>query len=238
MAKAAKKEPEFGSTFPFGLDDMTGSLLPGIVACEESFHAVRVVYKSAQLWRGVEVCDMTIERDYITIDKDKRQRDGFIYGPPCCANPGPVTQTWLANLRIAALEHGATPEAIRLIGLHMPWTKKEEAILAEKLKAKAGGTKKAAAADAGAKTGTAKKTTGGKGNPEALKKAREAKAAAGPDTRKITILNKENPYREGSGRAASFDALKGAKTVEDYQKAGGKTKYLSRWEAEKRIKLG
>ena len=76
-----------------------------------------------------------------------------------------------------------------------------------------------------------------KGNPDALKKAREARAEAGPDVRKITITNKENPYREGSNRAASFNALKGAKTVEDYKTAGGKTKYLSRWVDEGRITL-
>jgi hypothetical protein len=80
---------------------------------------------------------------------------------------------------------------------------------------------------------------GRKGNAEALAKARAARAEnAGPDTRKIKILNKENPYRENSGRAAAFNALKGAKTVEDYKSAGGKTKYLSRWAEEGRISLG
>ncbi len=84
---------------------------------------------------------------------------------------------------------------------------------------------------------TPAKGGGRKGNPEALAKARAAREDAGPDTRKIKILNKENPYREGSNRAASFDALKGAKTAQDYKDAGGKAKYLSRWAAEGIIEL-
>ena len=82
----------------------------------------------------------------------------------------------------------------------------------------------------GAEAAPAKTPAKGKGNPEALAKAREARSAdsAESDKRKIKIVNKENPFREGSNRAASFDALKGAKTVGDYKEAGGKTKYLSK----------
>lgn len=242
MARKPKvvEEPPFGSTFPFGLEDLTGTISYPIVALEESFHAVRVIYRSLPY---NDVRDSTFERAFITLDKTKGRRDGFLYGPPHCSNPGPVTGTWLDNMRNHALEYGASPEAVRLIGLHLPWTKKEEAILAEKLKSKAEGAKKAAAGKAekapkpvagGGKNADSKPR---KGNPEALKKAREARAEAGPDVRKITIVNKENPYREGSNRAASYAALKGAKTVEDYKTAGGKTKYLSRWVDEGRIKL-
>lgn len=233
-----KEEPPFGSTFPFGLEDLTGTLTYPVVAMEESFHAVRVIYRS--LPYNI-VCDSTFEREYITLDPNKGRRDGFIYGPPHCANPGPVTETWLDNLRKFALENGASPEAVRLIGLHMPWSKKEEAILAEKLSSKAAKTKDAAAGKTKPVGGGGKaaesKPAKSKGNPEALAKARAARAEAGPDVRKITVKNKENPYRDGSGRAAAFDALKGAKTVEDYKSAGGKVKYLSRWVEEGRIEL-
>lgn len=138
----------------------------------------------------------------------------------------------LRAYRLMALQQGATAEAIRLLHQHyQPFTEKEAADMADKL------TKKTDAPKKGADKPAAEKK-GGKGNPEALKKAREAAAEKGPDVRKITILKKENPYREGSGRAASFDALKGAKTVEDYKNAGGKVKYISRWESEGIIKLG
>lgn len=149
-----------------------------------------------------------------------------------------IAKTHLQFLHRKALEYGATPDAIRELKGVIDITPTEEAQMAEKLK-----SKKTKSADTEAKPvgngGEVAKATGkAKGNPEALAKAREAKAAAGPDTRKIKVLNKENPYREGSNRAASFDALKGAKTVEEYVAAGGKSKYLSRWAAEERITLG
>lgn len=141
-----------------------------------------------------------------------------------------------AALRKLALRDGATPEAIRLLDGLKPFTQKEVEDMASKLSKKTEAPKKEAKApktDKKADKGETKR----KGNPEALAKARAARAEAGPDTRKITILKKENPYREGSNRAAAFDALKGAKTVEDYIGNGGKKKYLSRWAEDGIIKL-
>lgn len=135
-------------------------------------------------------------------------------------------------LRNLAFRDGASPEAVRLLHADMAFTQEEVKKMAAKNAEKL--AKKAAPAKADKVAGDKPK---GKGNPEALKKAREARAEAGPDVRKITIITKENPYREGSGRAASFAALKGAKTVEDYKSAGGKVKYISRWEGEGHIKL-
>jgi hypothetical protein len=163
---------------------------------------------------------------------------------------GPTTlakETHLQWLRQRALEGGATPDAIRVMQTVMKFTKKEVEDMAAKEKlakttrvAKTDTTEDAGGAPVGkgGKVAAAKAKSGRKGNPEALKKAREARAEAGPDTRKIKILNKENPYRADSNRAASFNALRGAKTVEDYKAAGGKVKYLSRWAAEDRISLG
>ena len=139
-------------------------------------------------------------------------------------------QSVLSELRQAMLEHGGTPEAVRhLINLGV-LTEGDIIVAKEKLASKGKPAAAEAPAEKPAKGGK------GKGNAEALAKAREAKDT-GPDTRKITVLKKENPYREGSGRAASFDALKGAKTVEDYKTAGGKAKYIARWEADGVISL-
>jgi hypothetical protein len=139
-------------------------------------------------------------------------------------------------LRTTALQKGATPEAIRLLHADKAFTKQEVKQMADKKNEKL--AKKAPKADkAGGGDGAAAPAKKSKGNPEALKKAREAAAERGPDVRKITVLKKENPYREGSNRAASFDALKGAKTVDDYKTAGGAVKYISRWESEGIIKL-
>lgn len=49
------------------------------------------------------------------------------------------------------------------------------------------------------------------------------------DKAKIKILIKENPHREGSNRAAAFDAVKGCKTMGDYYATEQKTKYIQAW---------
>lgn len=51
------------------------------------------------------------------------------------------------------------------------------------------------------------------------------------ESTKIKVLNKENPHREGSGRAVAFEALKTCKNVGDYYETGHKTKYLGDWVA-------
>ena len=81
-----------------------------------------------------------------------------------------------------------------------------------------------------------------KGNPEALEKARQAKAEKQADTiagfpkgAKVKVLNKENPHREGTGRANAFAEILTAKTVGDYT---GKAKYLHSWIESGHIKIG
>lgn len=59
------------------------------------------------------------------------------------------------------------------------------------------------------------------GKKPAAKAPKAEKAEKGPDTRKITVLSKENPKRAGSKAAGLFDLYKKAKTVEDFYKAGG-----------------
>lgn len=184
------------------------------VVCDTTFGAVRALYSPlivAGATYGVNDCSILAE--YLP--------DGA--RPRYTRSERSLLQV-LSDLKVNLLAHGGTPEAVRLMINLGQLDEKEQEMAKAKLASKG-----AAPAAAPAK---------GKGNPDALKKAREAKAEAGPDTRKITILNKENPYRADSGRATSFDALKGAKTAEDYKSAGGKVKYLSRWVEEGRIKLG
>lgn len=68
-------------------------------------------------------------------------------------------------------------------------------------------------------------------------KAEKAERVAKDDTRKITILNKENPHREGSGRYEAFEAVKKSKKVSDYIASGSKTKYLAAWEESGHINI-
>lgn len=111
-----------------------------------------------------------------------------------------------ARMKISAMQFGATPEAIRLLGLVCPLTKEEEVQMAkEKLAPKADkeGLKAAAkAAPVGGKKADAAPKQ--RGNPEALAKAREANTAKleelKKDKRKITATEK------GKSKLAKVDA--------------------------------
>ena len=209
------------------MNDVTSVLNKRILVLERSFGAWRGVVYSVAYGYVIDVvmpdseCSLRHARDrrYYPWEHNINQLNG---------EPQDFV-THRQAIRVTALQQGASPEAVRLLHADQAFTKEEVNTMAEKLKKQA--DKKKAAPK---KADTPKK---GKGNPEALKKAREAAKDKGPDVRKITVLVKENPYREGSGRAASWDALKGAKTVEDYKNNGGKIKYISRWESEGRIKL-
>lgn len=111
-------------------------------------------------------------------------------------------QSLIAGLKESALEHGATHEAVELLGLVTPLTKKELSTMAEKL------TKKGAAKPA-AKKAPAAKGGGNKGNPEALKKAREAadgkRAAAHAKSIKLLVKPADSGLR--GGRLAKLQAV-------------------------------
>lgn len=219
---------------PFKMRDVAAYLATPVIA----------LVHEANAWWGVAwgfetsavVCRV-MKDEYCSVEADKTRR--YHWQSPHVdvgAEPGAGvdhTETHLKHLRTQALEQGATPEAIRLIHGILPFTQEEMNMATEKL-SKKGAAAKAPKAE---KPKAPKAEKGGAekpkraGNPEALKKAREARET-GPDTRKLTILKKENPYREGSGRASAFNALKGAKTVQDYVDAGGKKKYIARWEEE------
>lgn len=203
-----KKQTEF----PFSLEDRMGCTTSPIIAIAESFEAVRVVHRT--IYPEPRVVDHTILRMHISKDRETSTKDRTIYYvPPASETPLP---THLAYLRRHALEAGATPEAVRLLGSLEPWTKKEEAIMAEKLKSK--GTAAKPDKD-GLKAGAKKAPAGGakkRGNPEALAKARAARSNE-PDNRKIKVLIKKPEAREGSYRARMLAALVSSKTVAEFR---------------------
>lgn len=130
-------------------------------------------------------------------------------------------RTKALEFKSVALRDGATPEAIRLIGTLIPLNDKECREMAEKLKAK--GSKAAdtkGLKSAASKTPVAKKTSKSdaskrRGNPEALAKARAARAAnKGPDNRKITVVKKDHGARAGTKRADMLNIVLKAKTVQ------------------------
>lgn len=125
-----------------------------------------------------------------------------------------------AKFREKAMTYGATPEAIRLIGLLCPLSKQEEFEMSEKKLAPKKGDKEglkaaAKAAPVGGKKAPAEKPANRKGNPEALEKAREATAARteARDKQKIKVVNKNHGAREGTKRAEMLDIVIKAKTV-------------------------
>lgn len=222
---------------PFSVRDAADFVSNPQVVCEKvkgGYVALRFLYGVADEVQTVEVPFDQIGQGWRTpgtqYHLDGEATSGGAHG---------LAKTHLGNLKLKALKFGATPDAIRLFRKVVDLTKQEEAIMADaKLKSKAAKAKEAkpkATKPVGG-GGKAAATKPRRGNPEALAKARAARAEAGPDVRKITILKKENPYREGSNRAKSWDALKGAKTVEDYKNAGGAVKYIGRWISEGRIK--
>jgi len=134
----------------------------------------------------------------------------------------------LQELKAKALRHGATLEAIQLLGTLMSLSKPEEATMAQtKLSSKATPDKEGLKAAAkSTPVNPAKKATPAakadapakpKGNVAALQKAREARAAKGPDERKIKVLNKKHTAREGTFRATMLEDLFASKTVAEFR---------------------
>jgi len=145
-----------------------------------------------------------------------------------------------------ALSYGATSQAMRLLGTLVPLSEEDLNTMAEKLKVKGGAAetdekpKRARAkGDAAALKEAAKETpVAGKrgkasaapaepakkrGNLEALEKARAAGNAAREENRKkkITLVEKTNPKREGSKAFTNYALYRTSKTVGDFLDAGG-----------------
>lgn len=124
--------------------------------------------------------------------------EDFSWGRYVCLNTTAVAPL-AEKLRAKALECGATPEAIMLLGTVIKLSTEESTTMAQ---ANPKLNKQAAAPT--------------KGNSAALAKAREARAAksAGPDTRKVTVLKKDHGARAGSKTAERYDKIIKSKTVQ------------------------
>lgn len=124
------------------------------------------------------------------------------------------------NFKELGLRLGATPEAIRLLKGLVPISTKEEKTMAEKLKAKAAGNKAALSEAAKKAPVAAKGAAAPKKNPGNAAALAAARAAKGPDLRKIKVLKKAHGARDGTGRAIMLDKIYGAKTVQEAKDAG------------------
>ncbi len=219
--------------------------LPFVMHDASSYTGTRILVleRSVKAWRGISysvAAGHVIDRIMPDVECSNEYGRKKYYPVPFGAQDERTPQVckeMMVALRGLAMAHGAEPEAIRLLHDYVESVnEKEVEAMTEKLTKKKAAPKKAAAEKKPAAEAKAPKAKG-KGNAEALKKAREARAETGPDVRKITVVTKENPFREGSGRADCFNLLKPSKTVQDYKDAGGKVKYINRWEAEGHIKL-
>ena len=225
------KEPKFPK-MPYAVGDRAAFIRKAAVAVElVNVPTVRVVTYNLAYGR-VEVIDVPLSR----ISHDANTRDQYyVDGGHVSGGPPAMAKTHLSWLRSNALGSGATPDAIRLLSKATgPFTKKEENTMAEKLKAKKTAAKSPATADAdGLKTAAkaapvskVKPASGkgsGRGNPEALAKARAARAEnKGPDTRKIkaNVKAKDLQARVGSKRHTMLSDLLNSKTVQEFRDKG------------------
>lgn len=217
----AKKKQRYET---FRLVDRTSTIQHPLLVVGESFQAYRVVYQDRYQFHN-KICDGTTLFAHIAENFEASQKQNTIYYKQSTSPE--LLATLIAGYRKVALEEEATPEAIRLLGELQPWTTREERIMAEKLKSKASAAKpdKAGLKAAAKSTPVAKGKGGGKkGNADALARARAAKKeAAGPDTRKITVLKKDHGAREGSARANILNTIYKAKTVQAAIDAGVKS---------------
>lgn len=125
-------------------------------------------------------------------------------------------QSVLNRYREVIVEKGGVPEAVRLLDHFLRFTDEEKKTMADKL-AKKG----AAAPKADAKTTKAPAAGGKKGNPEALKKAREQsdetraarQAELLKDKRKITATDKGKAKIAKAGKEDKLSRIVAAKTV-------------------------
>jgi len=165
-----------------------------------------------------------VEVAHIPLSEIETGRQWYVDGFHVSGGPAALAKTHLSWLRSQALTGGATPEAIRLLEkATSAFSNKEKTAMAEKLKAKATRPNKAALKAAAASTPVAgdRATPKKRGNPEALKKAREAK---GPDTRKIKALIKAKDInaRAGSFRHQMLSDLLASKTVDEFKQKDAK----------------
>lgn len=221
---------------PFVVVDTSTVLRRPLIACEPTFHGFRFVHDSiahSEAFGRLRL--QTVEAWEGAVGHARRYErvTGSKYN----------LQVLLERFKQVSVESGGSPEAIQALSHHVRFTKKEIDIMADKLAKKTAPAAKAAAKTPDVPKGTKTKDVGvavakKAGNPEALAKARAARAEAGaaPDTRKLKVLTEKgaNPYRDGTKAAATFELFKKAKTVQDVKDAAtddhdlGYIRYASR----------
>lgn len=170
-----------------------GKFVPNCIVAAETFMGVRVVYERpampelGSLGLGVLVAEW--HERYLP------ENNTF---PAFSRDENTSLQSGILRIKRSMLDHGATAEAVRLIGELSPFTAKELNSMAEKLKGKAAAPKADKAAPAK-----------GKGNTEALAKAREARTAEGAKDKKYKVLTKlkDIKLRENSWTEAMTTAI-------------------------------
>lgn len=224
---ARKKEtnhtaiPKGWPTPPFIMRDRTSVIGTVFVVAERTVNGWRAIGSANAVY--TYLTDFTMEDRHCSREAGARRFYPWEHNINQIDGAPRSFKQHLAAFKLFALRDGATPEAIRLLDIHEPLTEEEVSIMAAK-KAEKDAPK------------TPAKSTAAKA-PKAAKEPKAPKEPKAADTRKITIVEKDNPYRAESKRAMSWNALKGAKTVADYVANGGAVKYISRWESEGRIKL-
>lgn len=204
---------------PFPVGDRAAFIRKAAVALDivQVPTALVVVYSVA--YDRVEVAN-------IPLSEIESGRQWYVDGDHTGFEPAGLAKTHLSWLRSQALTGGATPEAIRLLEkATSAFSNKEKTAMAEKLKTKTapkkGNAKALKEAATAAPVGGEKTAPKRKGNADALAKARAAK---GPDTRKIVALKKpkEIEARAGSFRHQMLTDLLSSKTVDDFKGKGDK----------------
>lgn len=208
----------------FRLCDRTGTIKGDILVVADSFEAYKVLYLDRDYSTniGKRVVDGTIVATHVASDFEASRKENTIYYRQQTSPE--LLASLIQTLRDTATRVGATPEAIRLLDVMLPFSEKEKKIMAEKLKAKASAAKpdkdglKSAAKKAPVAKGGGNKGTAKRGNAEALAKARAARSS-GPDTRKITKLKKAKDIeaRDGTFRQRMLQDLLASNTVQDFR---------------------
>lgn len=160
---------------PFSVGDRGAFIRKACVAVKYRMVEVAEIVVYSFPYDRVEYMRVPVED--ISLDENKPSQY-YVSDDHIMGGPAQGAKNSLAWLRHRALESGATPDAIRVLGSFEPFTKKEELSMAEKLKTKASKT----ADTKGLKAAASKTPVGGKtdkpkkaGNADALARARAAK---------------------------------------------------------------
>lgn len=220
---------------PFIFTDSTNVVPIPMLAAEPTFCGVRAIYRRIFMpGVSVAVTDAVVLTDF----DDERPAAQRRY-----ARRTDISCASLAEeLKELLLEHGGTPDAVRLIHQLAPMTKKELQMARDKVASKKGETKEPKVKPV-APAKEAKANGSNKGNPEALAKARAAADGKRAEfhAQKIAILVKPADSGLRGGRLAKLETVAKAKpkTVADaLQLENIDTGALRGMERREHIKIG